>query len=238
MTSEDKKILIEAINSKGLRNSLISIWYNIGRATPFRAQRFPGGRASEWYRNQYVEVHGVKPGGAGGRYGNAYGFYFRNGERADSYDYPELNWCSKDDTEPKSIPNAACGSWVLLDILGEPTTDPIKVYGLNDVLESGKHKGKTVLEVVHSNWKWIDWAIDSSDHLYFDVDAIYQERAKDIKILRGEDIMPFGKYKGQTIKNIYEMDENYLKWVIDNSEDYVILLPELKWYIDIMYKQR
>lgn len=79
--------------------------------------------------------------------------------------------------------------------------------------------------------------MNSSDHFYFDVDAIYQERAKDIKILRGEDIMPFGKYKGQTIKSIYEMDENYLKWVIDNSEDYVILLPELKWYTDIMYKQ-
>ena len=78
MTSEDKKILIEAINSKGLRNSLISIWYNIGRATPFRAQRFPDGRVSNWYRNQFVEVHSVKPGGAGGRYGNACGSVLNN----------------------------------------------------------------------------------------------------------------------------------------------------------------
>ena len=63
----DKSKLIKTINQKGLRNSLISIYYNSGRALPFRAQRFPDGRVSDWYRSQFVEVHEVKPGGKGGR---------------------------------------------------------------------------------------------------------------------------------------------------------------------------
>lgn len=132
----EKEKIIKALAIKGLSNSLISIYYNIGRALPFVAQRFPDGRVSKWYMSQYVEVHEVKPGGKGGKYGNAYGFYYRNGIRADAVDNaPEHSWCHKDDTIPQEIPCAACGSWVLLDILGEPTTDPIKVYGINDVLE-------------------------------------------------------------------------------------------------------
>lgn len=59
----NKEKLIKAINTKGFSNSLISIYYNTGRALPFRAQRFPDGRDSKWYRSQFVEVHNVKPGG-------------------------------------------------------------------------------------------------------------------------------------------------------------------------------
>ena len=224
----DKSILIEAIKAKGLRNSLISIWYNIGRALPFRAQRFPDGRVSDWYRNQFVEVHSVKPGGAGGHYGNAYGFYYRNGERSDAYDFPELNWCKIDETEPQPIPNAACGSWIILDILGEPTTEPVKVYGLDDVLETGKYKGKTLKEIISSDWKWVEWAAFDSDYLYFDIDAIIEERKKTIKRLHPEDVITFGKYKGQTIRYIYEKDVNYLRWLMENTSDFIIEVDELK----------
>lgn len=42
----DKQKLIDAINAKGLGNSLIAIYYNIGRALPFRAQHFPDGRVT------------------------------------------------------------------------------------------------------------------------------------------------------------------------------------------------
>ena len=62
----DKNELIKKINKKGLHNSLISIYYDIGRVLPFRAQRFPDGRISDYYKSQYVEVHEVKPGGKGG----------------------------------------------------------------------------------------------------------------------------------------------------------------------------
>ena len=48
--------LIDAVNCKFPQNNLIELYYNIGRALPFTAQRFPDGRVSDWYRNQYVQV--------------------------------------------------------------------------------------------------------------------------------------------------------------------------------------
>ena len=116
---------------------------------------------------------------------------------------------------------------MLLDILGEPTTAPIKVYGLDDVLESGKHTGKTVKEVVSTDWKWIKWAACDSEYLYFDIDAIIEEREKTIKRLQPEDLLPFGKYKGKTIKYVYENDESYLAWLMKNTNDFIIDIDAL-----------
>ena len=224
----EKDKLIKAINSKGLCNSLISIYYNIGRALPFRAQRFPDGRDSKWYRSQFVEVYSVKPSGKGGKYGDAYGLYYRNGEREDAWENdPEHSWCKKEDTEPQSIPCAACGSWVLLDILGEATYEPTKVYGLDDKLEFGKHKGKTLFEVIHGDWKWLKWAISESEHFFCDIDDVIKEREKDIRVLSPSDKLNFGKYKGKTIQEVFAEDSNYLLWLSENSEDFVINFSEL-----------
>jgi hypothetical protein len=84
MTEEEKKTLVDAVNCKYPHQNLTEIYYNIGRALPFTAQRFPDGRVSDWYRNQYVEVVRVEPHGRGGKFGNVFGFYYRNGERADA----------------------------------------------------------------------------------------------------------------------------------------------------------
>ena len=219
----DKEKFIKNINQKGFANSLISIYYNIGRALPFVAQRFPDGRVSNWYKSQYVEVHQVKPGGKGGKYGNAYGFYFRNGERADVFENdPEHSWCKKEDTAPQEIPCGACGSWFLLDIIGEPTAEPTKIYGINDILEIGKYKGKTVQEVIHLDWNWIKWASTNTEQFYFDLEEVIKEKMKDIKILHPDDVLTFGKYKGQTIKYIAKNDIGYLRWLNDTSEDYSV----------------
>ena len=224
----EKDKLIRAINSKGLQNSLISIYYNIGRALPFRAQRFPDGRDSKWYRSQFVEVYNVKPSGKGGKYGDAYGLYYRNGEREDAWENdPEHSWCKKGDTEPQSVPCAACRPWVLLDILGEPKCEPTKVYGLDDKLEFGKHKGKTLLEVIHGDWKWLKWAISDSEHFFCDIDEVIREREKDIQVLNPSDKLNFGKYKGKTIQEVFTEDLNYLLWLRENSEDFVINFSEL-----------
>ena len=223
MDTQEKERLIKAINSKGLRNSLISIYYNIGRALPFRAQRFPDGRVSDWYRSQFVEVHSVKPSGKGGKYGDAYGFYYRNSERADAWENdPEGSWCKIDDTQPQGIPCGACGSWVLLDILGEQTDKPTKIYALDDTLEFGKHKGKTLREVIKGDWSWVEWAIDQSEHFFCDIDDVMTEREATIKVLSPDDILPFGKYKGKTLQKIYTEDPNYLIWVSQNTNDFVI----------------
>lgn len=51
MTEEEKKTLVDAVNCKYPHQNLTEIYYNIGRALPFTAQRFPDGRVSDWYRN-------------------------------------------------------------------------------------------------------------------------------------------------------------------------------------------
>ena len=66
MKEEEKKTLVDAVNCKYPHQNLTEIYYNIGRALPFTAQRFPDGRVSDWYRNQYVEVVRVEPHGRGG----------------------------------------------------------------------------------------------------------------------------------------------------------------------------
>lgn len=223
----NKEVLINAINSKSLSNSLITIYYNIGRALPFRAQRFPDGRVSSWYESQYVEVHKIKPSGKGGKYGNAFGFYYRNGERANSSDSEELCWCKIDDTEPQEIPNAACGSWILLDILGEPRTEGTKVYELDDILEFGKHKGETLRKVIAEDFQWVEWAVNNSDHFFCNVDAVIEEMNNTIKVMQPNDVISFGKYKGKTVKEIYDLDSNYLIWLANESSDIVIDFSKL-----------
>ena len=101
MTEEEKIKLIDAVNCKFPHNNIMELYYNIGRALPFTAQRFPDGRVSDWYRSQYVQVVKVMPHGKYGKYGKAFGFYYRNGERADSSDEETLCWCKKDETEPQ-----------------------------------------------------------------------------------------------------------------------------------------
>lgn len=219
----DKEKLIKSINSKGLHNSLISIYYNIGRALPFKAQRFPDGRVSDWYKSQYVEVVSVKPAGKGGKYGTAYGYYYRDGKKVDIED----NLCGEE-IELNEISCAACGSWVLLDIMGEQTTDPVKIYGINDELEFGKYKGKKLQEVISLDWRWVEWAINNSEHFFCDLDEVIKEKEMNIKILRLDDVLNFGKYKGKTIKEIFATDSNYLLWLNANSNDFRIEFDKLE----------
>ena len=76
-TEDEKQKLIEAINCKFPQNNIMELFYNIGRVLPFTAQRFPDGRVSDWYRNQYVQVVRVEPKGKYGKYCKAFGFYYR-----------------------------------------------------------------------------------------------------------------------------------------------------------------
>lgn len=218
MVQKEKEQLINAVNSKGGKN-IFEIYYDIGRAAPFVVQRFPGGRCSDWYKSQYVEVHQLKPGGIGGIYGQAYGFYYRNGVRADSSENPDLCWCRKDDEKPQLISNSGCGGWFLLDIMGEPTTDTIKILELNDIIEFGKHNGKKLIDVVHEDFNWVKWAITSSSRFYCNNDAVFEEHEKDIKVLLPTDTLQIGKYKGQSILSVFEKDPEYLMWLKENVDD-------------------
>ena len=51
MTEKEKSKLVDAVNCKFPHNNIMELYYNIGRALPFTAQRFPDGRVSDWYRS-------------------------------------------------------------------------------------------------------------------------------------------------------------------------------------------
>ena len=222
MTEEEKSKLIDAVNCKFPHNNIMELYYNIGRALPFTAQRFPDGRVSDWYRSQYVQVVKVMPHGKYGKYGKAFGFYYRNGERADSSDIEGLCWCKKEDQEPQEIPNSGCGSWMLLDIQGEPSTDNPKVLGLDDVIDFGKYKGVTIREVIEKDWQYIEWAVLQSQRLYVDVEAVVSYHESCIVSLKPSDVMQFGKYKGQSLASVYATDAQYLRWLESNNDSFRI----------------
>lgn len=220
MTEEDKKKLVKTVNYKFPHNNLIELYYNIGRALPFTAQRFPGGWNTDWYRSQHVQVVKVLPHGKYGKYGKALGFYYRNGERADSSDVDKSCWCKKDDVEPQEIPNSGCGSWMLLEIQGMPIVDEQRVLGLEDIFDFGKYKGKTIKEVIDEDWKYVEWAIFQSQRLYVDVESVVAYHESRIVLLKPSDIMPYGKYKGQTLASVYDADVQYLMWLEDNNDSF------------------
>lgn len=172
MNEIEKEKLIEAVNRKFPHNNITELYYNIGKALPFTAQRFPGGRNSPWYHSQFVQVVKVVPGGKYLKYGKSYGFYYRNGVRADSTKDGMYSWCKKDDTEPKEIPNCGCGGWKLLDIQGEPTVKVDKVLELDDIVDFGKYRGRTLRELVEKEWNYVEWVILSSKWFYVNVEAI------------------------------------------------------------------
>ena len=102
------------------------------------------------------------------------------------------------------------------------------MYELNDVLEFGKHKGKTLLEVIHNDFGWVRWALKSSEHFFCNIETVIEERKKTIKVLQPNDVISFGKYKGQTIRYIYDNDANYLSWLMENTDDFIINISELE----------
>lgn len=209
MTEEEKKRLIDAVNSWG-SNNITNIYYKIGWAVPFTAQRFPDGRDSSWYRSQYVQVVEVKPRG---EYGNAYGFYYRNGVRADSSDDESRCWCRKDDKEPQKIYLSGCGGWRLLDIQGEPTRE-IRLMEPDDVLDFGKYKGHTLREVAKRDFKYLQWIVLETHKFFFDIRKLSAKRYK------SSDIMPFGEYKGQTLASIYASNPDYIRQLERCDEDF------------------
>lgn len=222
MTEEEKRILINAVNCKYPHQNLTELYYNIGRALPFIAQRFPDGRVSDWYRNQYVEVVRVQPHGKNGKYGKVFGFYYRNGIRADAReDDPENSWCTELETEPQPIPCCGCGSWFLLDILGEQTAEPIKILSLDDKLGFGKYKELPLKSVIEQDWQYVKWAVDSG-HLCTDIDKLIEYHMEHRPTLKANDIINFGKYKGKTLKEIYEIDAPYLMWLSHNNDSFNI----------------
>lgn len=144
----------------GPTDNIFSIYYAIGRALPFEVQRFPKD-VTDWYKTQSVLVTEIHPRG---KYGDACGFYLRNGERADSL------WCKKDDIEPQLIPCCGCGGWSLVRVIGAPTVEaegkkPVTILEPDDILTFGKYKGRKVIDVFLENYRYLEWAETNINNL-------------------------------------------------------------------------
>ena len=58
--------------------------------------------------------------------------------------------------------------------------------------------------------------------LFYDIDEVIAEHQLDIKVWKPEDELTFGKYKGKSIRYIYENDPKYLSWLIQNSNEFKV----------------
>jgi len=159
-------------------DNIFKIYYRIGRALPFEVRRFPDGRVSDWYNSQSVLVTKIAPRG---EYGKAWGYYLRNGERADSH------WCLSDDIEPREIPCCGCGGWVLVNVIGEPTRNPdSEVIHKNkeefhklkscELMKFGKYKGKTIQEIFVDNPSYLKWAETNVEGFAIDWDDLATDK--------------------------------------------------------------
>lgn len=135
-------------------DNIFKIYYQIGRALPFEVRRYPRGVETPYYNSQSVLVTKIAPRK---EYGNAWGYYLKNGERADSY------WCEKDTIEPQPIPCCGCGGWILVKVIGQPTqeqklNEANKIMVATDKITFGKYKGKTIAEIKDIDLSYLQWA--------------------------------------------------------------------------------
>ena len=91
---------------------------------------------------------------------------------------------------------------MLLDIIGEKTTESVKVLGLDDKIGFGKYKDMTLKEVIIKDWQYVKWAIIDTQHFYTDVDKVLEYHMENRPTLGPNDIMSFGKYKGNSSNQI------------------------------------
>lgn len=71
-------------------------------------------------------------------------------------------------------------------------------------------------------WNKTIYLKDSEGHLLTLVRFLIQNGYKDKKLVQksiNSDIFTFGKYKNEKIMDIYYIDNQYIKWILDNFED-------------------
>lgn len=213
-------------------DNIFSIYYNIGKRTPFLVKRCELGLARSSSEERRMDpnldrtflVETVKPRG---KYGKAYGKCFVDGKPNDSYRqecYPNI--------KDEEIPCAGCGEWVLLDIPGIDMSEIFPIRHTDYVIEFGKYKGKTIKEIYSQDPKYIFWLMEKDPYFRVDFDQLLNipENTSDReRIIEGEinrvfpkatpdDVISFGKYKGKTFREIFAIDSSYIDWFLRNNQ--------------------
>ena len=97
-----------------------------------------------------------------------------------------------------------------------------RLLELDDTINFGKYKGKTIREVIGIDWQYIKWATIDSQNLLANVDQITKYHESIGRLLSPDSVISFGKYKGQTIAEIRQNDLQYLQWMEECNEDFRI----------------
>lgn len=209
------------------KDNIFSIYYNIGKRIPFQVKR-SSVRYGEKYRYSHkgrtFMVERVVPKG---KYGKAYGTCLVDDKPNDEY----IKECYPAITDGE-IPCAGCGEWVLLDVPGVDMNEIFPVHKIDEVMALGKYKGKTISEIYKEDPKYIFWLAESDPYYRIDFPALTginpdeknaQEKFEK-EILRVfpkitvDDVISFGKYRGQTYRSVYQEDPQYIDWFLCNNQ--------------------
>lgn len=208
------------------KDNIFSIYYNIGRRTPFQVKRCahwkkvgvgPDFRYTQQGRTFMVER--VEPKG---RYGRAFGYCLIDGVRNDDYMknvYPDSNG---------EIPCAGCGEWTLVDVPGVNMNEIFPVHSVDEILLFGKYKGKSIGEVYKENPKYLFWLAESDPYYKIDFAALMDIDINDVNAeekfrkeierlfpkVTVDNVITFGKYKGKTYREIFAIDAQYIDWFL------------------------
>ena len=211
-------------------DNIFNIYYNIGRRTPFLVKRVREGlygcrSEEEFYttKGKTFMVERVEPRG---QYGKAYGYCLWNGERNDDYmkeTYPDIT-----DGE---IPSSGCGGWVLVDVPNVDINEVFPILKPDEVMQFGIHKGLTYREIYDVDSKYL-WDLSRKDH-YFRIDLyalagispddpnaeelLHNEFDRVYKVVKVDDEITFGKYKGKTYRDVFKEDPQYIQWFLSEN---------------------
>ena len=130
------------------------------------------------------------------------------------------------------IPNARANGWVLIDVPGVDMNELFPIHSANEVIKSGKHKGKTYADAYRIDSKYIDWLRNSNPYFKIDLTSLsdnISNKEKDLgnlldecdntrPLTKIEDKIPFGKYKGKTFHDVYSINPQYVKWLLNNCD--------------------
>ena len=212
-------------------DNIFSIYYNIGRRTPFLVKRCERGlerssseeRMYDPNRDRTFLVERVQPKG---KYGKAYGKCFVDGKPDDSY----RQNCYSDITD-EEIPCAGCGEWVLLCVPGVDINEIFPKRKSDYRIEFGKYKGKTIKEIYEKDAQYVYWLMEQDHYFRIDFHSLLKipsncENADEIIRAEINRVFPkasvdcqisFGKYKGKTYREVFLIDPNYINWFLRNN---------------------
>ena len=210
-------------------DTILSIYKRIGLRVPFQVKRSHKGKGVTDIKYRYSQEGYTfmveKVAKEDGKY-EAYGYCLVDGVRDDlcvKKFYPQ---------NKGEIPNARANGWVLIDVPGVDMNELFPIHSVDEVIKSGKHKGKTFAEVYSIDPKYIDWLKNSNPYFKIDLsnlsdktsskhislENLLDECSKTRPFTKVEDKIPFGKYKGKTFLDVYSVNPQYVKWLLNNCD--------------------